>query len=491
MKVLFLHYADYLEIGIPGGISILSAVLKAHGHEVEVFDTTFMKRPGWENHSKSVSGFAIFKKTEYTLEDLVREDPVIDILEEFKSTLARYNPDILAVSVMTANYDQALELVKRAKPECLTIFGGVHPTISPEEVINQDVVNMLCLGEGEEAIVELADGLQNGNSIGEIKNLWTKTPKNRIVKNSFRKFIDLNSLPCPDWSVFDSRHLFRPFEGKVYRGSFVTSSRGCPGSCTYCVNMTIRNLFKGSGNYFRKANSKTFVSHLRRLKGEYEATWFKFADDTFLLRSTRELIELKEGIKPLNIMFGCSVQPGTIDKEKVLLAKEMGCVAMTVGIETGNESLRWKILNRQISDEKLIEGIKIIREAGLRLSTFNMLGLPLETRENVFETIRLNRELGTRAANVYVLYPFPGTEIARKHQINHRDSGARMIPMDKAARFALSEMPEEEVDGLLKTFNLYLMLPEEYWGSIRQAEGNSEESQALFHKLTEIAANYT
>ena len=486
MKVLFLHYADYLEIGIPGGIAILSAVLKAHGHDVKVFDTTFLKPAHYKTSSVEKSP-SIYKQTEYNLEDLVAKDPVADPVTELKEVLHRYHPDILAVSVMTTNFDGALDLIKKAKPECLTIFGGVHPTIAPEEVISQKSVDMICLGEGEEAIVELAKALETGGTVDRIKNLWVKTRTKGVMKNSFASFMDLNTLPCPDWSVFDQRHLFRPFEGKIYRGSFVTGSRGCPGSCTYCVNRTIRNTFSGSGGYFRKASVPAFLAHVRTLNKEYGANWLKFADDTFLLRTKEELFELKEGLKPLNILFGCSVQPGTIEKEKVLLAKEMGCVAMTVGIESGNEHIRRNILNRHISNEKLREGIRIIQEAGLRLSTFNMIGLPGETRENVFETVRLNRDLGTKAANVYIVYPFPGSEIANKYQTNYRDKEGKMIPMDGAAQFELSRMSKDEVIGLLKTFNLYLRLPEKHWDRIEKAEGDSEESRLIFRELSELA----
>jgi radical SAM superfamily enzyme YgiQ (UPF0313 family) len=182
----------------------------------------------------------------------------------------------------------------------------------------------------------------------------------------------------------------------------------------------MRKAHRGCGNYFRRQNPYKTIQTLEAMKSRYGANWFKFADDTFLLHSKEELEALKDGLKNLSINFGCSVQPMTITAEKVALAKEMGCVAMTVGIESGNEELRRRILGRRISNQKLERGIRTIMDAGIRVSTFNMIGLPEETRENVYETIRFNKKMGIKAANVYILYPFPQTEIASAYRTNYR-----------------------------------------------------------------------
>ncbi len=487
MKVLFFQYADYLEIGIPGGLSILSALLKEQGHEVKLFDTAFLKPAHYSRSLKA--GPAIFKQTAYTLEDLVEDDPIVDLNEEFSTVLREFQPDLLAVSVMTTNADETLEMLRRAQPDCVVVMGGVHATLSPEEILREKVVDRVCVGEGEGALVDLCDALDKGNDVTEITNLWSRN-NGATIKNPLRPFQDLDHLPVPDWSIFDERHLFRPFEGEVYRGSFITTSRGCPGGCTYCVNKALRRICRGCGSYFRRQSPGKTIHNIRVLKEEHGATWFKFADDTFLLHSVDEMTALRDGLKQLSIQFGCSVQPLTITDKKVRLAKEMGCVAMTVGIESGNERIRKEILNRKISNESLKNSIRTIIEAGIRVSTFNMIGLPGETRDNVFETIRFNKDLGIKAANVYIVYPFPGTEISSIHKTNYRDADGKMIPMSEAAGFNLSRMSREELEGLRKTFNLYLVLPETYWDQIGQAEGQDERSQRVFDELEELAASY-
>lgn len=485
MKVLFFNSARYLVIGIPQGIAVLSAILKKAGHEVELFDTTFLKPKRYILDSKKpMAGTTVYKKTPYTLEDLVKDDPGVSIEEEFQKKIDSFKPDLIAVSTMTINYDFAMRLLKRVNRRgCPVIMGGMHATICPEDVIFRDIVDMICVGEGEESLLELCDHMEQGKGFTDIPNLWVKSKNGKIYKNKLRPFVDLDKLPHPDWSIFDQRHLYRPFMGKVYKGSFYTSSRGCPGRCTYCVNDRLGEMFKECGRYFRCQKPETTAMHLTELKKRYGATWFKFGDDTFLLQPLRLLKELRDMIKPLNILFGCSVRPDTITEEKVKVLKEMGCVAMSIGIETGNEEIRKKVLNRNISDSQIEKALKIINDYDIRISTFNLIGLPGEKRENVFETIELNRRLNVKSANVYVVYPYSGTKIASTFNIVTTKKNGEMIPLSEASIFHLSKMSPREVEALKKTFNLYLSLPKELWPLIKIAEGSGAKSNRVYKTL--------
>ena len=485
MKVLFFYPNDYLNIGIPQGIAILSAILKKEGHQVELFDTTFVKTKALEEKHGN-SGIQIFKKTTYTLEDLVGNDPILNMVETFQQKIDHVQPDLIAVSTMSTNFDYAMSIINKIKRKCPFIVGGVHATICPEDVIRKKNVDMICVGEGEASIAELCKAIEQHRDYSNVKNLWIKQKNGTIIKNELRAFADLNSLPCPDWSLFDPRHLFRPYLGEIYNGSFYISSRGCPCKCTYCLNESMQGIFKNCGTYFRTQTPEKTYADLNELKTRFNATWFKFGDDTFLLQSLRNLEKLCEMIKPLNIKFGCSIRPDTITEEKVRLVKEMGCVAMSVGIETGNENIRRKILNRQISNDQLEQAFSIINAYGIRISSFNLIGLPGETRENVFETIELNRMLNVKSANAYILYPFPQTQISRTSKVNCFCRNGNLIPMNKASLFHLSSMSSKEVDGLLKTFNLYLNLPKELWPIIKLAEKDGKQSQIIFDALCKL-----
>ena len=466
MKILFLFLNRYLANGIPTGISTLGSVLKSAGHQVEVFDTTFIKT---EKHSRSARKIAQYKPTTHTLEDLVADDPVQTVEEAFRRKLYDFEPDILCLSVMTGFFDKAVDLLSRVRPECPVVAGGVHPTISPEDVLSFDCIDYVCVGEGEGLLLDLCRHIEAGTDFTHLDNLaYRKGGEVRF--NGLRPFIDMNELPPPDWGLFDERHLFRPFVGEIYNGSFYVMSRGCPQSCSYCVNRSLRESMKGCGNYFRYQSPETTESQLRHLKEKHDATWFKFADDSLGLFNLKYLTELSERLAPLDIMFGCSIRPETLTWEKVELLKKMGCVAASVGVESGNPELRRKVLNRRMTNEQIENSIRMLNEADIRVSTFNMIGLPGETREDVMETIRLNRKVGVEAANVYIIYPYPGTPISQKLDLKFRGEDGKIIPVSEASGFHLSKMAPAEVESLLLNFNTYLSSDESQWEEIKKKE---------------------
>jgi len=178
------------------------------------------------------------------------------------------------------------------------------------------------------------------------------------------------------------------------------------------------------------------------------------------------------------MQFGCSVMPNTITEDKVKLAREMGCVAMSVGVESGNAAIR-KMVKRSYKDDVLVERLKIVQKYGIRLSTFNIIGFPGETRENVFETINLNRRIGTSACNVYVLFPYPGTPIQIEHKIPIRDENGKMLPVSKAKELGLSKMSPDELEGLQHTFNFYLHMPRELWPIVHLAEASDSRGMVI------------
>jgi anaerobic magnesium-protoporphyrin IX monomethyl ester cyclase len=482
MNVLFIFPNQYLSNGIPTGIATLSAVLKEHGHNVDIFDYTFAKTQ-YRNHEEEY-GVSVVLPTKYTLEDLVADDPVIVIEEELQKKIDSFNPGLILVSVMTGFFQNVINLLNKVKLRCKIIFGGVHSSICPEETIENKIIDFICIGEGEELILKLTDALEKGKDYASIKNLGYK--KNRVTYiNDLNPLIALDDLPTPDWGLFDERHLFRPFMGNIYRGSFYVMSRGCPYRCSYCVNDALGKAYKNHKKYFRHQSPQTTIKQLSRFKEQYGATWFAFVDDSIGYFSIEYLEELADGLKSLNIQFGCSIRPESINEEKVKLLKNMGMVSATVGVESGNQKIRKGILNRHMTDEQILESIRLLKNYDIRVSTFNMIGLPTETRGNVFETIRLNKKAGVIATNVYIIYPYPGTAINKKYNINIFDDNGEIVPVSKASSFYLSNMKPNEVEGLLRTFEFYVRIPEKNWEQVREAEGddtNSSEKIKLLEK---------
>ena len=138
--------------------------------------------------------------------------------------------------------DSLSSRIKRDKTPVLV--GGVFPTFAPDLVIAQDLVNMVCLGEGEEAMVDLCYRIGKGINYEEVTNLWVKTDDGRLVKNGVTKPVDINSLPMLDLSLFEDQRLYRPMAGDWYRMLPVETIRGCPYKCTYCNSPNQIELYK-------------------------------------------------------------------------------------------------------------------------------------------------------------------------------------------------------------------------------------------------------
>ncbi len=494
MRVLFIHPERYMNIGIPSGIATLSALIKQHGHQVDLFDTTLLK-PTTDGAGHNVSAdeaekiiaagdeaspgrknqIGVFKQTAITLEDLLADDPVVDYAEVFQKKIDSFSPDLIAVSAMTTTFDFACELLRKVKFDAKVIVGGVHATIAPDDCLAQDVIDIVCIGEADDTFVELCNHMAAGTDYTNVHSMYIKMPGGEIKKNPLSaRFHDLDSLPTPDWSIFDERHLFRPYDGQIYKGSLYSQARGCPMRCTYCVDPTIANITGGRSGYFRYQSPQTTYNQLKDLYDLHGATWFKFVDDTFLLPPVEHLEELRDLIKPMNLKFGCSVMPNTIKPEKVALAREMGCVAMSIGVESGDPDIRQTVM-RKYKNEDLIERLKVVRDHDIRISTFNMIGFPGESREQVFRTVELNRNLGADACNVYILYPYPGSPIALQHKIPLRDRNGRIPEATKGGRLGLSKMGEDELEGLRQTFNVYLHSPKSLWPLVKLAEKADEK----------------
>jgi anaerobic magnesium-protoporphyrin IX monomethyl ester cyclase len=478
---------------------------KQHGHEVEIFDTTLLKPKSYAA-SHAISGkdvernvsagdetasivkghIGLFKQTEITLEDLVADDKPVDYSEELQRTIDRFSPDLIAVSAMTTTFQFACDLLKTVRHSAKVIVGGVHPTIAPEDCIAQPEVDIACIGEADVTFVDLINRMEAGQDYTTVKSMWVKLPNGEVRKNALDpRYFDLDDLPTPDWSIFDERHLFRPYDGKIYKGSLYSQSRGCPMQCAYCVDPTIAEITGGRAGYFRVQSPRTTYKQLKELGDLYGATWFKFVDDTFLLPKMEHLEELRDLIKPLNIQFGCSVMPNTIRPEKVAIAREMGCVAMSIGVESGDPEIRKSVM-RHYKNEQLIERLQVVKDHGIRISTFNMIGFPGETREQAFRTIELNRNLGADACNVYILYPYPGSPIALKHKIPLRDEENCIPDATDGGKLGLSKMSEEELEGIRQTFNAYLHAPKTIWPIVRLAEKNTDAGQTTLAMVKEF-----
>ncbi len=353
------------------GIAYLSAVLKHVGHSTGIIDITF----GYDR-----------KK----------------ILPQAK----KFNPDIICVSSKSTEYPTALEIGKVLKSLDVPMFcGGVHATVAPLDVLS--FFDGAAIGEGEHSLLELVNRIEDGNSYFDTPGFWFKK-NGAIIKNDVLPLIDdLDTLPHPDREIFDYAKYLEARDGEA---DFLLS-RGCPFNCTYCINHKLQKLYRGKGRYTRFHSIPYALDEIKYVLAKFKVKGIKFEDDTFNA-DHRRLEGLGRAYKnEIVLPFECNLRADLCTREMFTHLKDAGCRKVNIGVEAGSELIRKNVLHRNITDEQMINAFKWAKEAGIHTMSFNMVGLPHETREDIYMTIELNKNLGADSIQASVFVPFPGTEL--------------------------------------------------------------------------------
>jgi len=365
---------------------------------------------------------------------------------DFLFMLSQKEPDgLIAVSSTTNDFHYVREISKwiKEKYDLPIICGGVHPTITPETTISCRHIDMICIGEGEAALVELCDNIDRGKEIFSIKNLWIKK-NGEIIKNPVRPLLeDLDNLPYPDRALFNYECLEEMGEKRLT----IMASRGCPYSCSYCCNHIIREKYPNKKNYVRFRSVKNVVTEIENGLSNYpDIERVVFHDDILFLnrRWFEEFVVVYK--KKIALPFICNSRVNLITREVVHKLKEAGCIQVGMGIESGNEVIRNKVLNRNISQEQIISAFKECKNVRLRTYAFNMVGLPMERKEAVLETIKLNARIRPSKIQTSIFYPYPFTRLYNLCiEKGYLNEGKAVDNYFKATILQLDSMSRDEI----------------------------------------------
>ncbi len=327
---------------------------------------------------------------------------------EFQNTLKKEGPDLLGFVTMTREYPQVKEYVQWAKDVLDTpvISGSYHPTTLPEEVISTDGVDMLCRGEGEEALLELVNHMDAGEDYSETESIWVKEG-DKIHRNQVRPLIeDIDALPLPDFAVFDFSKLIST---RINTG-VVILSRGCPYSCTYCSNKRMRDIYPNKNRYSRFHSPEYSIEYLKKLVATYpDVEYLNFRDDILPWKGGWLEKFTTMYRKEIGLPFICNYRANLVTPEIVRMLREAGCYQMFFGVESGNDFIRNEVLNRHMSREKIVDAFDACRDAGIKTVAYNMVGLPYEDKAKVLDTIKLNVEIKADHSLSPIYYPYPDT----------------------------------------------------------------------------------
>jgi radical SAM superfamily enzyme YgiQ (UPF0313 family) len=485
-KVLFIYPNTMMATLVPMNISVLYPCLKSKGFQVELFDTTYYKTEEISFEEKKVE---LLQIKPFNLEEKGVEFKNTDIYEDLGKKVRKFKPNLIAITLVQDTFALALSLLKSISDfDIPVVAGGVFVTNSPEDVKNQEDIDILCIGEGEGALVELCERMREGKDYMDIKNLWVKK-NGKIIKNPIRAPVGLDSLPYVDYDIFERRRLYRPMQGKVYTMIHVEMDRGCPYNCTYCEAPQLKKIYKEETghNYYRRKSVKRITDELKYLVEKYNPDYINFNAESFLAKPVPELEELAEAYKKIGLPFWCQSRPETVTEEKIKILKEMNCQNLQFGIEHGNEEFRKKVLNRRYSNELMLKAFKIVEKYKIQYTVNNIIGFPDETRDLIFDTIEVNRQINPATMNVYMFTPYKGTYLYKycveKGYLDEKDEVHQLLD---GARLKMNSISYEELKGLQRTFPLYAKFPESEWDKIKSAEKFDEWGNKTFEELRDI-----
>ncbi|MBI2626198.1 MAG: radical SAM protein [Candidatus Nealsonbacteria bacterium] len=475
---------------LPGAIGIFTAILKKAGFELDLFDATLYEEDAPVSPLKRVE-YLQARKFSYA-KDLGFEMRK-DLIGSFVKKVESFNPDLLLISVLEDAFLQGIRLLAAIKEKNIPhIVGGVFVTAASEKAISYPQIKMIGWGEGEKTVLELAQRMRNGEHYEDILNIpntWVKKEDGTIIKNPIASLVDINRF-MPDFSLFEKVRFYRPMGGKILKTIPLETARGCPYQCTFCDSPMWSKIYRDSKGeiFLRRKSIGRLMEEIRYFVAEYSPELLYIIDDTFLARPIEELKEFAESYQEFKIPFWMNTRPETITQEKGELLKKMNCYRMSIGVECGNEDFRKNKLKRFGSNKEILQSMEILSKSGIPFSINNMIGFPDENRELIFETIELNRQFsGYDSLTVSIFTPYHGSKLREEAiQKGYLDPEIMTTHTTASSLLDMPQLSKEAINGLMRTFTMYVGFPKKWREHIEKAEKFTPEGNAIFEKLKNI-----
>jgi|TARA_B100000315_G_scaffold56864_1_gene51212 radical SAM superfamily enzyme YgiQ (UPF0313 family) len=400
----------------------VSSAVKAEGHDTHLF------------HFSPFKDMSVFKNVN------------AQITETFIKTMEEYQPDIVGFTVIKQDYRITKNLSSIVKDifKTTVVWGGIEPILESEMCIKETMVDYICTGEAELAFPEFLRNLQNGQEFLHddrlrleiakesfqpedsdcetgsknekesvvpfplVKGIWGKDELNRIIRTGRPRLVDdINAIPFPDREILDPEYYRAELTG-----ANILTARGCPFPCTFCQNLELMRIFKGKGKFVRYRSFDSVFKEMEYLIENFNAPSFYFSDEMFTL-SKKRVLEFCKLYKErgINKPFMVQTRLDCMDEELAEALADAGCSLVNMAIESGNEYLRNKILKKKFTEKQIIDAYTICHEKGMMTSSYNMIGIPEETIDNIWETININRKLMPDRIMCTIFMPMPGTDL--------------------------------------------------------------------------------
>lgn len=353
---------------------------------------------------------AILKKRGYSvlLKDYQTEKLGFD---DVKTDIVSYLPDIIVISTTNATVIDDINFINQISKfhSCEFILKGAIFFNTPDEILKTlDLSNIgyLIGGEIDTVIGDLVDGIfTDKTNLSHVPGIIYKKYGN-FIKTDFSCWCcNLDEIPFPAREIMKNELYPRPDTGEPM--ATIQVSRGCPSQCTYCLTPII------SGKILRKRSVENIFEEIEECYYKYNIRNFFFKSDTFTIDAEWS-IQLCDRIISSDlhgkIEFTVNSRAKPLDLELLKKLKEAGCFMIAVGFESGNDETLKKIKKGTTREDNL-RAAKLIKDIGLPLFGFFMIGFPWESETDITETLDFIFEIDPDFIEVHIAMPYFGTEL--------------------------------------------------------------------------------
>ncbi len=414
MKILFLEIETEKTWALASvGSAFIASYVREHGHEASLMRV----------------------KPDHEVRDIIRG---IEI----------ESPHILGFSLTSRQWLRAVNVAWkiREKMDIPIITGGLHPTFAAPSALESGVFDAVCIGEGEEAVCEILDIMEEGEGIStaEIPNIWIKGS----VRPAIRAPVSVDILP------FMARDLLDETEGVIH----ISAMRGCPFPCTFCAGGAMGRLY-GGREYIRRRSINNVIGELRHIRENVPMHYVIFLDDTFTANKSWLEEFCTAYSREIGTGFSINAREDTVSPDMITMLAQAGCKHIIYGVESGSRRVREEILKRPGDNRQLVDAFKWTKAAGIMATANYMIGIPGETHADIRETLALHEELAPDDFGYFVFYPYPGThlfDICRERR--YLPDNYLELPANN--RQSILKIPDLTADEIDHYYNLFTALRE-------------------------------
>jgi radical SAM superfamily enzyme YgiQ (UPF0313 family) len=373
--------------------------------------------------------------TDYELDILINE-------------LREFGPDLIGFSLYSGIVKENALVTRKIREHFNVpiIWGGAAPTLEPELCIPH--ADIVCINEGEEVIVELANKIDAGLPWDDIEGTWVKAADGTVIKHKNRPNIPLNDVAIPDWRPGNYVHIDKE---RARRGRFprnlgkeypIMTQRGCPFSCSFCIESRYQELF-GKKDSLRRRDIDVVLEELRWAKENLDIGTILFYDDVFTV-NPKWLKEFLPRYKAeIGLPFWCYTYPTTHNLELLKSLKDAGCISITMGVQSGSERILRDYYNRPTKTTRVIEAGREIVAAGL-IGFFDLITMSeFDREEDLRETfdflVEFPKELKCLAFGEMISFP------TYSYSVMSEENQAAIKDPNTLAIATSSEQPSREV----------------------------------------------